>query len=545
MAIFSWMWSLVTKAFGLVLSIFPSPSSVGKLKPAIPAAIFVGVLILLTLLNYALDLDRVILAPWAFLRRLWLPILFVLVWVLCWLGWWLWRLLNLDEDVALYPDIDAAWNEALALLKDAGIGVADAPLYILLGRNAQDDALLFNSTPEPLLVNQPQHSPLAPVRVFAHRGGIYLSCPGASLSSRQAELLMGSAGAGNAMSAPLSGDALAGGKAYATVPADVAMALGVAGKTTPAVSVDSGGTPAVTVPAKEAGDASNLEEKNADISAPKRRLPRSRTHLLRQQEEVDLLTARLQYVCRLIGRARAPYCPLNGILMMVPMAATGNDDDAQQMGAVCRRDLATIREVLQIRCPFLTVLGGLEKLDGFREFKQRIPRELASQRLGQDFPLMPDLDPDAIRKMIESGVLWVCRGMVPRAVFRLLKTESGGGTASEAAAVNARFFRFIQEISERGKRFAQIAVRAGMAEGPALLAGCYLAGTGADPNSEQAFMTGCFRLMAENQNYVSWTAQALNEEAEYYRLTRVGYAVTWGLIAAMVVLGYFVWPRSY
>ncbi|MFO0949012.1 MAG: type VI secretion protein IcmF/TssM N-terminal domain-containing protein [Planctomycetota bacterium] len=416
-------------------------------------------------------------------------------------------------------------------------------MFIILGRTTQNDAPLFNAAPEPMLVNQAQHTPGAPIRVFANRNGIFLSCPGASLSSRQAELLIGTA-AGGTTSAPPS-DALTPGNAYSAVPAEIADALGVAGKTTPLVPIPAGtGSPAaVATPSKEG--AVDAESKNPEVPSAKRKVPRSRSHLLRQQEEVDLITARLQYLCRLIGRARAPYCPLNGIMLIVPMASTSNDDDAQQMGAVCRRDLATIREVLQIRCPFITVLGGLEKLDGFREFTQRIPRELASQRLGQDFPLMPDLDPDAIRKMIDSGVQWVCKGMVPRAAFRLLKTESSGGTSSEAAAINAHLFRFVQETAERGKRYAQIAVRAAMAEGPALLAGCYLAGTGANQNSEQAFITGCFRLLTENQNYVSWTSQALSEEAEYYRMTRIGYAVTWIMIATMVFLGYFLWPRSY
>ena len=56
--------------------------------------------------------------------------------------------------------------------------------------------------------------------------------------------------------------------------------------------------------------------------------------------------------------------------------------------------------------------------------------------------------------------------------------------------------------------------------------------------------TVILRQMIENQNYVSWTKEALDEEAEYVRWTRLGYLVILAMVVTTVLLGYWYWPRS-
>ncbi len=75
-----------------------------------------------------------------------------------------------------------------------------------------------------------------------------------------------------------------------------------------------------------------------------------------------------------------------------------------------------------------------------------------------------------------------------------------------------------------------------------LFGGCYLAATGRDARSEQAFVGGVFPLLLDNQNFVSWTPTALSEDGSYQRWAGFGYA---GLAAVAVVLvsaTYFFWP---
>src|SRR5207302_5708601 len=69
--------------------------------------VIAGIVFGLFFLNQYLRLGEKLLGPLP-LRRFWLPILFLLVYVLGWLGWWLWKLLVPDVEESLFPDIDAA-----------------------------------------------------------------------------------------------------------------------------------------------------------------------------------------------------------------------------------------------------------------------------------------------------------------------------------------------------------------------------------------------------------------------------------------------------
>src|SRR5439155_1397750 len=62
-------------------------------------------------------------------RQFFLPVLFLLVYALSWLGYWLWRLFGEEEAAADFPDVDAAWAEAVRKLDAAGVALADAPLF--------------------------------------------------------------------------------------------------------------------------------------------------------------------------------------------------------------------------------------------------------------------------------------------------------------------------------------------------------------------------------------------------------------------------------
>src|SRR5438552_14133056 len=106
----------------------------------------VGVVVL-AWLNRLPSVDRLLPVP-ALLRGFWLPLLFALILGLGWLVWWLWHVL-LAEVGQDHPDLDAAWDEAVAALHEAGIDVADAPLFLILGRTAGGDESLFSASQLP------------------------------------------------------------------------------------------------------------------------------------------------------------------------------------------------------------------------------------------------------------------------------------------------------------------------------------------------------------------------------------------------------------
>ena len=65
------------------------------------------------------------------------------------------------------------------------------------------------------------------------------------------------------------------------------------------------------------------------------------------------------------------------------------------------------------------------------------------------------------------------------------------------------------------------------------LCGFYLAATGGDTLREQAFASGVPQQLAEVQDAVAWTTEALEEDAAWRHWTLGGYV---GLVAFVVLL---------
>src|SRR5262249_6804628 len=82
--------------------------------------------------------------------------------------------------------------------------------------------------------------------------------------------------------------------------------------------------------------------------------------VVRNPAEVGLHGARFEHLCRLLVRDRWPYIPVNGMLVLVPFAATDTDQDALDAAAACQRDLTVARHVLQVNCPTLAVVCDME-----------------------------------------------------------------------------------------------------------------------------------------------------------------------------------------
>jgi hypothetical protein len=263
---------------------------------------------------------------------------------------------------------------------------------------------------------------------------------------------------------------------------------------------------------------------------------KQRPLLLKHTEEVARLTARLRYLCRLIVRDRHPYCPLNGILLLLPLAGSDSKEDSEQSGGACQLDLATVRQVLQVHCPLFVMVCDLETAPGFAEFADRFPTEQRQRRVGQRFPLVPDLaEGQSSLDTIDQSVHWICNTLIPSHIYKLFRVEKPG--REEVGPVvkgNTRLYQLFFQIRDRQERLRKMIVRGLSADpgGPLLFGGSYVAATGKDPQREQAFIPGVFRRLIENQDYVSWTATGLREEATFQRWTKYGYI---GILVGLVL----------
>src|SRR5262249_62105746 len=52
-----------------------------------------------------------------------------------------------------------------------------------------------------------------------------------------------------------------------------------------------------------------------------------REPILKDLPRVELATRRLRQVCKTLARDRQPYCPVNGVVSLVPLAATASPGD--------------------------------------------------------------------------------------------------------------------------------------------------------------------------------------------------------------------------
>src|SRR5262245_50195918 len=440
----------------------------------------------------------------------WSPLLFLLVYFLIWTAWWIWKLLMEEPEPSTFPDIDTAWKEATRALAQAGIRLTDWPVFLVLGRPEAPEEHLFSAAQLQLVVKQTPPGPHVPLHVYASRDAIFITCPGASLLGKHAAYL-----------ALEDIDELgAGGEGEGEVP---------------------GGDQTIRPSRKEkkvierlvkiGGRQMNVLERRA----ARRELEKPMPDLLKNAAEVETLQARLSHLGRLIVRDRQPFCAINGVLVLAPIGGTDTSYDAQQTAEICARDLATVRQMLKMQCPIFVLACDLEALPGFSEFIQRVPAKERAGRLGQRFPLAPlDTGGDKVMEQVDESIHHLCNNYIRDWVYRSFQAD--GLEDNKATAINTGLYLFLDEMRARKKNLGRILTHGIAKEGPAplLYGGCYLAATGADKDRSQAFVAGVFKRLLENQSYVTWTDEALNEDRRYHRRANVGYVLLGGLALAIV-----------
>jgi type VI protein secretion system component VasK len=269
-----------------------------------------------------------------------------------------------------------------------------------------------------------------------------------------------------------------------------------------------------------------------------------RPELLKNTPEVERLRARLSYLGRLLARDRRPYCAVNGLLALVPFAAVETEAAAAEAATLGQLDLTTARDALGVDCPVFALVCDLEAAPGLAAFLRRLPAERRQRLLGYALPLVPDVPAGEVPGLVEAATTWLGRALA-RLVYRLLRTEEQPGeSAWDAARDNAALFRFANAFLQRENELARLLARFAVLDGGQrlLYGGCYLAATGADPETEQAFAPGVFRLLVENQNHVAWTPPALAEEASYQTWTTYGYLAIAAFVLLVGLYLYVEWP---
>ena len=470
------------------------------------------------------------------LNYFWMPILFLLLYTVVWLGWWLWQMLHDGGVSSPFPDIDAAWEMAVEALRQKKLEVTSAPLYLILGRPSGSERSLFaGSESEYLVKNAPPSD--QPLHVFAHRNGIYLTCPGVSLLSRQADFLAG----------PVADDALPARSNEAVVQTlnlKAAMLNPESMGANPAAQVGKMvNILSVALQGGRSPDQLTVQEK----LHLRQELRRASVALLKNKAEVQKRLARLQHLCRLIARDRQPYCPINAILLLVPVAASDTDEDANDTATICQQELNTVKNTLQVRAPLIALVCDMETLPGFQTFAEQFPREMLKQPLGKGVPLVPDVAPAQLPNMVDGLMRWIATTLIPAQIAKFLRVEVPGKLDyTVAVRNNSRLVQLMDQMRARHKRLATVLRKwiGSHGDEPPLFRGCYLAATGSTPD-KQAFIPGVLQRLEQNENFVAWSAEALAEDSSYRRQTALGYLGVFAMIAALAALVWWsFWGKS-
>jgi hypothetical protein len=430
--------------------------------------------------NQTSGLDRLVVSPSSGLQRLWLPLLFLLLYALGWLGYGVWRLLGPDRDPGEFDDVRDAWSQIRTALDEAGLRLGTVPVFLVLGNPSSGVRAVFDAARLPLRVRAVS----GPLAAFAGPEGIFICCPGVSLLPLLTPRL-------TAVVQPTA----APHELLGTEPPEVAPLPEAKPQAKALLLMESEGSPARPL----------------------------RTSLTRGPE-AEVQAARLRHVCRLLARDRQPLCPVNGLIALVPFEATDDDEAAVEAAGVLRHDLAVAKAALQLDCPRFVLLCDAQKEPGFGHLARQFPEGKGPSRLmGQNFPLTPDVAAADVPGMIEAGMHWVRDSMLPLALARLLRREGEGELTDRSAAVqvNTEVFHYLLAMRDRLRRLARLTALC-LPDHPPRLGGCYVAGTGADER-DQAFVTGVLRRAIECQDAVRWTPDALADDAAFHRYALAGY----------------------
>ncbi|MER3416889.1 MAG: hypothetical protein C4297_11850 [Gemmataceae bacterium] len=517
------------KLLGLILPLFSEAkdfSALGRgLRWAVHLILLACVLAGLYYLNQTYFRDLLNRGPLA-LRPYWLPLLFLLLYALSWLSWWLYLVLTAEE-TSPFPDVDGAWQEALNALSRQGLDVSELPVFLMLGQPAAGlDALFQAGLPGTVVRNIPVHA-RAPVKVFANREAIFITCAPTCLIGQ--------------LALALSGQVQPSGQtAEEDDPFKTQRPTGRAEE-----------IKAILAQARREGRELSEQEHQrirslmAEEEAEAGRKKRPSVAWLRTKAEVERTSARLAHLCQLIARQRCPWCPANGIVVLIPVAATESDELADLAVFCAQSDLSTVRRTWHLRCPIFGVLVDLETVPGFREFIGRFDPSLRQNRIGQRFPLCPDVQAAGVPAMLEEGVRWICQSLLPGWIYRYLKLESSDKDYAQALRANAQLFHLLSEFRDRQDKLARVVARGLLAdrEGLPMVGGLYLAATGSD-EPERAFIAGVFDRVVKSQDYVAWTHEAFAADERYRRWARhLWAAVAFGLLA-LASLVYYFWRNA-
>jgi hypothetical protein len=461
----------------------------------------------------------------------------------------------LEGEASAFDDIDRAWNAGMAELERNGVDLTRVPFFLVIGSSGElQERQIFQASRLSVSVG-----PVPQVRAALHWFAVDKA------ADKQAVYLVASDVGSLSALATLGEETIEEDKKRQATPGQPAAAAVGAGAmpfnphggtmelkapdlretmaTPPPIPASKAG-PGLAVRPDYRGTMMLTGESVGTTGTvvfdrgPPDKLP---IKLSREQRESQL--ARLRYLCQLIRRARQPYCPINGLLALLPYnVIQRSGSDATEVQTSVQSDLATLTQSFRLRFPAVALVTGLEHESGFRELIRRVGFERArSQRFGKGFKVWDQASPEQLGALCTHACV-----AFEEWIYEKFK-EKDSLTNPDKAPGNRKLYTLLCQIRrDFHKRLDRI-----LADGfshepdsngrasPVLFGGCYFAATG--PNdATQAFTQGVlWDRLWDDQEELEWQPSILREDAWFRRLSFVGFAIDAALLVAAAAAYYF------
>lgn len=436
-----------------------------------------------------------------------------------------------------FADIDRAWEEGIAALAREGLSLADCPLFLVLGlRNERQVRTLMNATGVSFAVFGAPEGGSNPLYFYAVKDYpfrkderwniVYLVLTDASQCSRLVALATDAAGRKKLAAAPDDTVRLREAQSAglrATLPEAAPGEALRATATSTAEAVADNPPPVNLRGTMDLGHAGTPSPLGVGVAEQA---------VMLDQPDQTLQTERLAHVCRLLVRARDPFCPLNGVVVASPFGLLRRGvDQVRALAQAVRQDLRAIQEHALLRCPVLALIGRMEHEPGFGELVRRVGAGPAmEQRIGMRFEPWNLATPERL----EALAVHAC-DRIEGNVYDLFKQADGYNKPGNGKLYNllcrtrSGFVDLLKLYLAQG--FGQQAPD----EQPMLFAGCYFAATGEIERLKGFLKAVVCDRMLENQDNLQWTDEALRRDAACEAWAKVGMLASGVLIVTTVI----------
>lgn len=445
----------------------------------------------------------------------------------------------LDETPASADEVESAWQAGITAFSKVGISIADLPVFLFLGATTtEQQRQLMNAGNLKLIVDGPAQAN-APLNWFATNEAIYLFCGSAGVLGRTIDNLR------KASSLSIAGDVEVG-LVTSTPLGDLSLGMAIEepARLSPALqAADLNRENSATVARNEQSLACSEHGPTATLVRPRLAKPSLKVEAERQLHNIEsMLEEQLQLdrlgihdregisvgpplceasltsltstetadgqhmltdVCARLRGRRRPVAPINGIGIIVDMAAVISSElAARQCGDAIRGELEQVRSQLGQQAPVSIVCTGMEIQPGVSEVIRRLGAATAgSLTIGQLCDPREVTNSPMIERCAEQAL-----GTIEKLVLHLLRSPE-----SMSMPGSNQLIRLLIASRQRFIKPLKILLNQALLQTPVthrsqagFFNGLFFAAIGIRP-IERAFAAPLLQRLHAQQHWLAWT----------------------------------------